>query len=107
MISEIILKTKEEVEKQLKASFLTAIAYLDWVANIVPVPKKDGKVRMCVDYRDLNQASPVDNFSLPHINTLVNNTATNRFFFFMDGFSGYKQIKMAKEDKAKIEFTTH
>ena len=107
MISEIMLKTKEEVEKQLKASFLTAIAYLDWVANIVPVPKKDGKVRMCVDYRDLNQASPEDNFPLPHINTLVNNIATNRFFSFMDGFSGYKQIKMAKEDKAKIEFTTH
>jgi len=43
MKSKIILKTKEEVENQLKASFLTAIAYSDWVANIVLVPKKDGK----------------------------------------------------------------
>ena len=50
------------------------IAYFDWVANIVPVPKKDGNVRMCVDYRDLNWASPKDNFSLPHIDTLIDNT---------------------------------
>ena len=107
MKSEIILKIKEEVEKQLKADFLTAIAYSDWVANIVPMPKKDGKVRMCVDYKDLNRASPKDNFPLPHIDTLVDNTATNRFFSFMDGFSGYNQIKMAEEDKAKTAFTTH
>ena len=63
MKSEIILKIKEEVEKQLKASFLTTIAYSDCIANIVPLPKKDGKVHICVDYRDLNQASPKDNFS--------------------------------------------
>ena len=44
----------KEVEKQLKAGFLIVIAYSDWVANIVPVPKKDGKVSMCVDYKDLN-----------------------------------------------------
>uniref|UniRef100_A0A2N9GIB6 Integrase catalytic domain-containing protein n=1 Tax=Fagus sylvatica TaxID=28930 RepID=A0A2N9GIB6_FAGSY len=79
-------------------------------ANIVPVPKKDGKVRMCVDYRDLNRASPKDNFPLPHIDidTLVDNTATNVVFsFFMDGFSGYNQIKMAEEDKSKTAFVTH
>ena len=58
MKSEIILKIKKDVEKQLKAGFLTTITYLDWVANIVLVPKKDGKVRMCIDYRDLNWASP-------------------------------------------------
>ena len=104
---EIILKIKEEEEKQLKAGFLTAIAYSDWVANIVPMPKKDGKVRMCVDYRDLNRASPKDNFPLPHIDTLVDNTTTNRFFSFMDEFSSYNQIKMAEEDKAKTTFTTH
>jgi len=69
MKSEIILKIKEEVEKQLKVGFLIAIAYLDWVANIVPIPKKDGKVCMCIDYKDLNRASPKDNFPLPHIDT--------------------------------------
>ena len=104
---EIVLKIKEEVEKQLKASFLTVIAYLDWVANIVLVPKKDRKVCMCVDYRDLNQANPKDNFPLPHIDTLINNTATNVFFSFMDRFSGHNQMKMAEEDKAKTTFTTH
>ena len=100
------MKIKEEVEKQLKAGFLTTIAYSNWVANIVPEPKKDGKVCMCVDYKDLNRASPKDNFPLPHIDTLVNNIATNRFFSFMDGFSGYNKIKMAEEDKAKIAFTS-
>ena len=71
------------------------------------MPKKDGKVRMCIDYRDLNWTSPKDNFPLPYIDTLVDNTATNRFFSFMDGFSGYNQIMMAEEDKAKTAFTTH
>jgi len=52
-----------------KASFLIAIAYSNWVANIVPMPKKDGKVCMGVDYRDLNQASLKDNFPMPHIDT--------------------------------------
>ena len=66
MKSKIILKIKEKVEKQLKVSFLIAITYSDWVANIVPMPKKDGKVHMCVDYKDLNQASSKDNFPLPH-----------------------------------------
>ena len=58
---EIILKIKEEVEKQLKADFLTMIAYSDWVTNIVPVLKKDGNICMCIEYRDLNWASPKDN----------------------------------------------
>uniref|UniRef100_A0A2N9GD13 RNA-directed DNA polymerase n=1 Tax=Fagus sylvatica TaxID=28930 RepID=A0A2N9GD13_FAGSY len=107
MKPEVILKIKEEVEKQLKAGFLSTVTYSDWVANIVPVPKKDGKVRMCVDYRDLNRASPKDNFPLPHIDTLVDNTATNVVFSFMDGFSGYNQIKMAEEDKSKTAFITH
>ena len=50
---EIILKIKEEVEKQLKSDFLIMISYLDWVANIVPMPKKDAKVCMCVNYKNL------------------------------------------------------
>ena len=82
------------------------MTYADWVANIVPVPKKDGRVRMCVDYRDLNRASPKDNFPLPHIDTLVDNTAGHSYFSFMDGFSGYNQIKMHPDDMEKTAFIT-
>ena len=57
MKSKTILKVKEEVEKQLNFGFPIAIAYFDWVANIVLVTKKDGKLCMCIDYRDLNWAS--------------------------------------------------
>ncbi|XP_039048787.1 uncharacterized protein LOC120189633 [Hibiscus syriacus] len=106
MRPEMLLKIKEEVKKQFDAGFLQVAKYPEWVANIVPVPKKDGKVRMCVDYRDLNKASPKDNFPLPHIDTLVDNTAGNNYFSFMDGFSGYNQIKMHPEDMEKTTFVT-
>ena len=62
---------------------------------------------MCVNYRDLNWASLEDNFPLPHINTLIDNTVTNMFFSVIDGFLGCNQIKMAEKDKAKTMFTTH
>ena len=51
----MLLKIKEEVKKQLDAGFLEVAKYPEWIANIVPFPKKDGKVRMCVDYKDLNR----------------------------------------------------
>ena len=89
MKPEMTLKIKEEVKKQFNAGFLAVAKYPQWVANVVPVPKKDGKVRMCVDYRDLNRASPKDDFPLPHIDTLVDNTATSSLYSFMDDLSGY------------------
>ncbi|KAA3465325.1 reverse transcriptase [Gossypium australe] len=106
MRADIVLKIKEEVKKQFDVGFLQEVKYSEWVANIVPVPKKDGKVRMCVDYRNLNKASPKENFHLPHIDTLVDNTTGYSLFFFMDGFSGYNQIKMHPEDMEKTTFIT-
>jgi len=103
---EVSLKIKDEVEKQFNAGFLAVAKYPQWVANVVPVPKKDGKVRMCVDYRDLNRASPKDDFPLPHIDILVDNTTKFSLFSFMDGFSGYNHIKMALEDIEKTTFIT-
>ncbi|RVW22323.1 Transposon Tf2-12 polyprotein [Vitis vinifera] len=61
---------KEEIQKQLSVGFLSVVEYPEWLANVVPVPKKDGKVRVCVDFRDLNKASPKDDFPLPHIDML-------------------------------------
>ena len=69
-------------------------------------PKKDEKVWVCVDYRDLNKASLKDNFSLSHINVLVDNATKNAMYSFMDRFSIYIQISMAEEDKENTIFVT-
>ncbi|WJZ92665.1 hypothetical protein VitviT2T_011649 [Vitis vinifera] len=98
------LQVKEEIQKQLSVGFLSVVEYPEWLANVVPVPKKDGKVRVCVDFRDLNKASPKDDFPLPHIDMLVDSTAGHSMLSFMDGFSGYSQILMAPEDMEKTSF---
>ena len=72
----------------------------------MPMPKKDGKVRMCVDFRDLNKEFPKDDFPFPHIDVLVDNTVGSALMSFMDGFSGYNQIKVAPKDMTKTTFTT-
>ena len=82
------------------------VEYPEWLANVVPTPKKDGKVRICVDFRDLNKASPKDDFPLLHINMLVDNTKGHSMLSFMDGFFGYSQILMALEDMEKTSFIT-
>src|ERR1043165_298041 len=98
---EMADKIKKEVQKQLDAGFLVTSEYPQWLANIVSVSKKDGKVRMCVDYRDLNKASPKDDFPLPHIDMLVDRTAKFNVFSFTDGFYGYNQVRMAPEDRSE------
>ena len=82
------------------------VNYPEWLANVVPMPKKDGNVRICVDFRDLNKDSPQDDFPLPHIDVLVDNIAGHALLSFMDGFSRYNQIKMAPENMEKTSFTT-
>ena len=56
MRAEWLLKIKEEVTMQLKVGFIKPVHQAEWIANVVPVLKKDRKVRMCVDFRDLNKA---------------------------------------------------
>ena len=77
---------KAEVMKEFNVGCLAVTSYLQWVANVVPMPKKDDKVRMCVDYRDLNRASPKDDFPLPHIDILVDKYCTTQSVFLHGRF---------------------
>ena len=65
------------------------------MSNIVVVPEEEDKIRVCVDFRDLNWTSPKDIFFLSHIDKLVDNAARSPIYSFMDRFSGYNKIKMS------------
>ncbi|XP_027168835.1 LOW QUALITY PROTEIN: uncharacterized protein LOC113768604 [Coffea eugenioides] len=103
---DMSLKIKEQIEKQLKTNIIIVSHYPIWLSNPVPVPKKNGEVRVCVDYRDLNKASPKDDFPLPNIHILLDNTAGHEIESFCDCFAGYHQILMAEEDREKTAFIT-
>ncbi|XP_070044972.1 uncharacterized protein [Nicotiana tomentosiformis] len=103
---DMSFKIKEEVTKQIKAKVLRVVKYPTWLTNIVPVPKNDGKVRVCVDYRDLKRASPNDNLPLPSIHILNDNCAKHELQSFVDCFARYHQIWMDEEDAKKTAFIT-
>ena len=97
----------EEVTKLLTAGFILEVHYPEWLANVVLVKKVNGKWRMRVDFIDLNKACPKDSFPLPRIDQLVDSTAGHKLLTFMNAFSGYNQIKVAKEDQEKTAFITN
>jgi hypothetical protein len=96
----------EEVDKLLTANFIREVFYPDWLANVVMVKKNTGKLRMCVDFTDLNKAYPKDSFPLPRIDQLVNLTVGHKLLTFIDAFSGYNQIMMDEGDQEKTSFIT-
>ena len=59
---------------------------------------------MCVDYRDVNQACPKDNYPTPFIDQIIDECVGCEIFSFMDGFSGYNQINICPEDQSKTAF---
>jgi len=83
---------KEELQKLLDVGFIYPISDSEWVSPMVLVLKKNGKSRICVDYRELNKATKNDHFSLPFIDQVLDGLAGFFFFSFLDGFSRYNQI---------------
>jgi hypothetical protein len=106
MSEDRILAAKAEIQRLLDANIIRKVKYSEWLANIVLVPKKNGKMRMCIDFTDLNKACKKDPFPLPRIDASVNKVGACRRFLLLDCFSGYHQIWLKKEDQEKTSFTT-
>ena len=104
MPKEVELKVNEEIEKLLKAKFIGPTRYVQWLANIVLVMKKNGKLRVCVDFRDVNVTTPKHMHVMPITVILADSTVNNELLSFINGFFGYNQILIAVEDISKTAF---
>ena len=98
-----------EVESQLKD--LLEKEYIrpsmsPWCAPLVFVKKKDGTLRMCVDYRSLNKVTKKAKYPIPRTDEALEQIGRNRVFSTLDLKSGYHQIPMAEESIEKTAFGT-
>ncbi|GJT34299.1 DNA-directed DNA polymerase [Tanacetum coccineum] len=109
----------QEVVKLLDTDIIYPIADSPWVSPIHCVPKKGGITvvtnekdelvptrtvtgwRVCIDYRKLNEATANDHFPLPFMDQMLERLAENKYFCFLDGFSGYFQIPIGPMDQEK------
>ncbi|GJV18669.1 reverse transcriptase domain-containing protein [Tanacetum coccineum] len=114
---------KKEIMKLLDTGIIYPIADSPWVSPIHCVPKKGGITvvtnendelvptrtvmgwRVCIDYRKLNEATAKDHFPLPFMDQMLERLAGNKYFCFLDGFSGYFQIPIDPMDQEKTTFT--
>jgi hypothetical protein len=63
--AEVLEEVKKEIEKMLEVGFIRPCRYAKWISSIVPVQKKDGRWRVCVDFRDVNRATLKDEYPMP------------------------------------------
>jgi hypothetical protein len=82
------------------------VLYQVWLANTVPVKKKNGKCRLCVDFTDLNKACKKDDFPLERVDKIVDDVANSKMLSLLDMFLGYHQIRVRREDEEKMSFIT-
>jgi hypothetical protein len=69
-------RIKEKIDRLLKANFIRPCRYVEWISNIVPVEKKgSGKIRVCIDFRNLNRATPKDEYPMPIADMLINDAS--------------------------------
>lgn len=96
---------EKELKKLLDEKIILPLIYSQWIANIVHVRKKNGEIRLCVDFRNLNKCSLKDNYTIPKMDLILQKVVGAKRTSFLDGYSGFDQIYVAEEDSEKTTFT--
>lgn len=96
---------REEVQKLLTLGIIKP-STSPWAAPIVTVRKKDGSLRMCVDYRKLNSVTSPDTYNMPRVEELIDNLSEANYITTLDLTKGYYQVPVRKCDQPKTAFVT-
>jgi len=103
---QLVLEIEQEVNKLIDVAFIREVKHPTWIANIVPVRKKNGQLHVYVDFRDLNDAFPKDDFPLPVTKLMIDATTSHEVVSFMDCTARCNQIQMAFKDQNTMAFRT-
>ena len=96
-----------KMDKLLGTRFIRPVKSASWLSPIVVVPKKNGQIRVYVDYHKLNAQTVHDPFPLPFTDTILNTVAGYELYRFLYGFNGYNEVRLSPEDRDKATFITN
>ena len=99
-------KFKIELDRMLEAGIMEPVKESEWIISIVVQDKKTREIIICVDLRKLNDACLHDPFPTSFTDEVLDNVGGQEVYSFTYGFSGYHQIRIAKEDCHKTTFAT-
>eukprot|EP00253_Pinus_taeda_P007980 PITA_07980 len=117
-----MVKLSKVLPPQVKAKYISLLSsftdvfawdYLDlkeynkkWISNLVPVQKKTGEIRLCIDFRNLNKVFLKDNYPLPKMDHILQRVVGASRMSLLEGYSRYNQILVHEDDRDKTTFTT-
>jgi hypothetical protein len=88
---------KEELDKLLEVGFIKHVKTTEWVSPMVLTLKKNGKLRVCVNYKALNKVTKKDRYPLPFCEEILEKVAKHEMYTFGDGYRGYHQVKILQK----------
>lgn len=97
---------KDNLEWLLTVGYIEPVDQTTWLFPIVVVPRKNGKLHICIDFRQLDVATKKDPYLLPFTNEVQDAIISYEAYSFVDGFSRYHEVRIHKEDGSKTTFIT-
>lgn len=97
---------EKEIRKLFDAEIIVPPKFSKWLSNLVPIRKNMGEIRLCVDFRNLNNVSLKDKYLLPKMDHILRKVVGARRMSLLDGFLGYNEIPVHPYDQEKAASTT-
>jgi hypothetical protein len=105
-INPKLAQIQKKLQNMIDARIIAPIRYSSWLSNLVVIRNKSRDIRLCVEFRNLNQLSLRDNYPIPNMEHLLQRVTCVRMMSMLDGFFGYNQVLVKKDDRLKNSFTT-